>query len=363
MVKIVFEDVVKKFGEVTAVDHLHLEIRDKEFFTLLGPSGGGKSTILNILAGLERVTSGNIYFDDLIVNDIPPEKRDVAMVFQSYALYPHMNVFDNIAFSLKIRKLARSEINKRVDYATGMLGIKELTKRKPHELSGGQRQRVALARAIVRQPKVFLLDEPMSNVDAKLRVPMRTELIRLQKALETTLVYVTHDQVEAMTMADRIAIIDQGLMRQLGRPLDIYHKPANMFVGGFIGSPSMNFFDCSLKTKDGEGLIETTMFSLGVGADIAGTVRDKATGSELVLGARPEDIKVHTGKQPESVEAEVYAVEPLGNEIIVDLKIGDQIVKAVTDPTYSGKIGDSAWVTINKQRMHIFDKKTEQCLL
>lgn len=363
MVKVVLKDVFKKFGEVTAVDHVDLEINDKEFFVLLGPSGGGKSTILNLIAGLERETSGEIYFDDLLVNKMPPEKRDVAMVFQSYALYPHMNVFDNIAFGLKVRKMLRDEINKRVEYAAGMLRIKDLLKRKPHELSGGQRQRVALARAIVRKPKVFLLDEPMSNVDAKLRVPMRTELIRLQKSLGTTAVYVTHDQVEAMTMADRVAIIDLGKVQQVGSPLETYLKPLSIFVGGFIGTPPMNFFDCSLKMNDGEGRLETAMFSLPIGADVVRTLKERATGSELALGVRPEDISVYRERPFESIEVEVYALEPLGKEIVVDLKLGDEIVKAVTDPTFPGRMGDKVWMTINKERMHVFDRKTEKCVL
>ena len=372
MVGVRLENLCKRFGNVTAADNINLEVRDKEFFIFLGPSGGGKSTLLNVMAGLEPPTSGHVYFDGELVDGIPPEKRDVAMVFQSYALYPHMKIFDNIAFPLKTRKTPVSEIRRRVKETAEMLGIAGFLNRRPHELSGGERQRVALARAIVRKPKVFLLDEPMSNVDAKLRVGLRAELIRLQKMLQTTMVYVTHDQVEAMTMADRVGVLSQGKLVQVDEPLEIYEHPADLFVAGFIGSPPMNFFDCSYKEKDGKKYLQTADFALGIPEGIAQTIRERSTELELILGIRPQEISVCREQVPDCIEAEVYAVEPLGSETILDLKVGGElakaiterkVVKAITDATFRTKIGDKVFMSIDKDRIHVFEKKTQKCIV
>ncbi len=363
MVKVTLENVTKRFGDLVAVNSVNMEIKDKEFFFLLGPSGCGKTTTLNMIAGLEPITEGHIYFDDEPVDHIPPEKRDVAMVFQSYALYPFKNAFDNIAFPLKLRKIPKDEIKRRVKEVAELIGGADLLPKKPYEMSGGERQRIALARAIIRQPKVFLLDEPLSNIDAKLRVYMRAELIRLQKRLKTTTIYVTHDQMEAMTMADRIALMNDGIMSQIGEPLQIFEHPNDLFVSSFIGSPAMNFFDCNIKKKNRKEFLETAYFDLAISKDIAEIIKDQASSSELVLGVRPQNISVSKRRVKEGFETEVYAVEPLGTEIIIDIKIGDQIVKSVMPPSFSTKIGDMVWVNINKDKIHIFDKKTERCIL
>ena len=363
MVGVVIEHAVKTFGSVRAVDDVSLKIEDKEFIALLGPSGCGKTTTLRLVAGLETLTGGNVMIGDRVVNDVPPKDRDIAMVFQSYALYPHMSVFDNIAFPLKIRKVPKQEIKDRVKEAGDLLNIGELLNRKPKELSGGQRQRVALGRAIVRRPSVFLMDEPLSNLDAKLRVHMRAELIRLQKKLETTLIYVTHDQVEAMTMSDRVAIMDKGKLLQVGSAINIYHHPDNIFVAGFIGSPAMNLIDCSFTSKNGAGILQASGFSIELPSDMISVIKEKASGSELVVGFRPEDITVSRNDIPESIKAEVYALEPVGKEIIVDLKIGDNMIRAVAPPTFSAKIGDTAYMLIHKSELHVFDRKTESAII
>jgi multiple sugar transport system ATP-binding protein len=264
MPSVILKNVVKRFGSVMAVDELSIEIQDKEFAVLVGPSGCGKTTALRMIAGLETVTSGEIYIDDTRVNELEPKDRDVAMVFQNYALYPHMNVRDNMGFGLKIRKFTKEEIDSRVQEAADILNIHELLDRKPKELSGGQRQRVAVGRAIVRKPKVFLFDEPLSNLDAKLRVAMRAEISKLHRRLGATIIYVTHDQVEAMTMADRIFIMSKGVLQQSGAPMEVYSRPANRFVAGFIGSPSMNFIDATLVAQDGTLLVDAGSFRVRV---------------------------------------------------------------------------------------------------
>jgi multiple sugar transport system ATP-binding protein len=358
LVDVVLENLSKKFGKVTAADNISLKINDKEFFMLLGPSGGGKSTVLNMIAGLERPDNGHIYFDGTVMDGIPPEKRDVAMVFQSYALYPHMDVRTNISVGLKVRKVPRDEIQRRVKSVCEMLQISDLLNRKPHQLSGGQRQRVALARAVVREPKVFLFDEPMSNVDAKLRVVMRAELIRLQKTLQTTAIYVTHDQVEAMTMGDKVAILNNGKVIQTAEPLEVYQKPADLFVAGFIGSPPMNFVDCTLKENDGRMVIEAPSFNLTVPENI-GSLKNE--GTDQILGFRPKDLHVQREKKnEESIRCEVYAVEQLGDEVIINMKVGDNLCRAITPPTFTPQMGDTLWMNIDLDRMHLFNKKTGQ---
>lgn len=300
MASITYEHVTKRFGNVTAIDDLNLFIQDKEFLVLVGPSGCGKSTALRLLAGLEDVTSGIIRIGERIVNDVEPKDRDIAMVFQSYALYPHMSVAENLSFALRMRRMASSLIRKRVDVAAQVLGIHELLERKPRQLSGGQRQRVALGRAIVREPQVFLMDEPLSNLDAKLRVAMRAELIKLHRRLETTVVYVTHDQVEAMTMGQRIAVLRDGVLQQLDTPHNLYRHPANKFVAGFIGSPAMNFVEARL-VAEGETLwVDGGSFRVPVPAAQAALLREQNAPAEVIFGIRPEDI-YHATRVPSDV--------------------------------------------------------------
>lgn len=366
MVKVVLENLTKKFGKQLVVDQVNLEIQDKEFMVLLGPSGCGKTTTLNMIAGLEPITSGNIYFDGNLMNDIPPERRDIAMVFQSYALYPTMKVFDNIAFPLEIRKMSKNNIADQVNMAANMLRIKSLLQKKPYELSGGERQRVALARAVVRKPKAFLLDEPLSNIDAKLRVYMRAELIRLQKELKTTMIYVTHDQVEAMSMADRIAVMNEGKLSQVADPLTIFDHPANQFVAGFIGTPPMNFLDCTYQKIGEESFLQLPTVKLKIDNDIAKIIEEQAKGQELVIGARPQDISVSQKKaSDEDFEIEIYAVEPLGTETVLDIcyVACGLIFKATTVRRFKANLGDMMWASLDKQRIHLFDKSTQKAII
>ena len=364
MARVVLKDLTKTFGKTVAVRQLNLEVKDKQFVVLLGPSGCGKTTTLRCIAGLEIPDEGEIYIGDRLVNDLAPKDRDIAMVFQSYALYPHMTVFDNIAFPLKMRKVPKEEIVERVKKTAELLRISHLLDRKPKQLSGGEAQRTALGRAIVRDPQVFLMDEPLSNLDAKLRVYMRAELKRLQRELGVTTIYVTHDQVEAMTMADKVAIMNLGVLQQYGDANEIFNKPANLFVAGFIGSPPMNFIPCSLSVKEKETYLDAEFCKIPISSDIAELITKNATGSELILGVRPEDVHLSKSKTADSIlQAEVYVTEPLGSEIIIDLKIGDIIIKARTEPTFITHPGDKVWMSINKERMHLFDKKTEKAII
>lgn len=365
MASVNFDHVFKRFGEVTAVNDLHIDIEDKEFLVLVGPSGCGKTTALRCLAGLEDITEGKIFIGDQIVNDVAPKDRDIAMVFQSYALYPHMSVYDNMAFGLKLRKYPKDEIKRRVDEAASILGIESLLDRKPRQLSGGQRQRVALGRAIVREPKVFLLDEPLSNLDAKLRVQTRTEITKLHQKLQTTFIYVTHDQVEAMTMASRIAVMNYGVLQQIDSPQSLYDHPNNLFVAGFIGSPAMNFFDAKL-TKDGSNIyVDTGAFSVKI-PDGRADVYMPYEGKSVIFGLRPEDIYDPKYEAPdiigEPVEGSVEVTELMGNEIFVFLKSGDHDYVARVDPRTNFRMGDKGEVTFNMGNMHIFDKETEQAI-
>lgn len=360
---VTLENISKYFGDVVAVDDVSLKIKDKEFLTLLGPSGCGKTTTLRLIAGLETLNAGNIYLGNELINDVPPKDRDVAMVFQTYALYPHMSVYENMVFPLKIRKVPKEEAMNKVKYAADLLGIGELLERKPKQLSGGQSQRVALGRAIVRSPQVFLMDEPLSNLDAKLRVYMRTELIRLQKKLATTLIYVTHDQVEAMTMSDRVAIMNVGKILQVDSPHVIYREPIDTFVAGFIGSPPTNFIDCSYMKKGGKAYLDAGAFQMEV-TNLKEIIDKEAKSKELILGSRPEDIHV-SRKKPigESIEVEIYAVEPLGAENIIDLKIEEYLIKAKGPPDFEAFIGEKMYMKINKEKIHIFDRITKQAIV
>ncbi len=358
MASVTFKHVWKRFGDFAAINDLNMEIEDKEFLVLVGPSGCGKTTALRCLAGLEEVSEGEILIGDAVVNDVAPKDRDIAMVFQSYALYPHMTVFDNMAFGLKLRKISKDEINQRVEQAARKLEIEHLLKRKPRELSGGQRQRVAVGRAIVRNPKVFLFDEPLSNLDAKLRVQTRAEISKLHHELQTTFIYVTHDQTEAMTMASRIAVMNKGILLQMDTPQKLYDQPDNLFVAGFIGSPAMNFFPSHIR-KDGEGLyIDTGGFSVRIPDDRRETFMGY-TDKEVIFGIRPENIHnpdfVPTGIHAEAVPAKVDVTELMGNEIFLYLVSGQNNFVARVDPRTQVQIGSDTQVIFNMDHMHIFD--------
>jgi multiple sugar transport system ATP-binding protein len=365
MASVKYDHVFKRFGEVTAVNDLNIEIADKEFLVFVGPSGCGKTTSLRLLAGLEEISEGNIYIGDRLVNDVAPKDRDIAMVFQSYALYPHMTVYENMAFGLKLRKTPKAEIDRRVKEAAQILGIEQLLDRKPKQLSGGQRQRVAVGRAIVREPKVFLFDEPLSNLDAKLRVETRANISKLHQRLGTTFIYVTHDQTEAMTMGTRIAVMKDGLLYQLDTPQSLYDRPANVFVAGFIGSPAMNFFDVRLATSDGKLVIDGGSFHLDVPADRLKALQSYA-GKELVLGIRPEDLHdpeftppgVVTGRIP----SEVDVTELMGSSVNLYLLSGGKQFVAIVDPRTRARVGNKVDVVANMGNFHIFDKETEQAI-
>ena len=364
MTEIRFENVTKKFGPVIALNDLNLQINDREFVTLVGPSGCGKSTTLNILAGLEDASAGLVYIDNKVVNDVPSGKRDIAMVFQSYALYPHMNVRDNMGFGLKVRGMKKAEIDQRVSEAAQILGIEVLLNRRPRELSGGQRQRVALGRAITRDPKVFLLDEPLSNLDAKLRTQMRADLKLLFNRLGGTVVYVTHDQAEAMTLSDRVVVMKDGVVQQVGAPLALYDRPANIFVAGFLGSPTMNFVNCAL-ARDGERLSLRSgdvrwPFSLPPAADVS-TLK----GESVVLGVRPEDITVApTGQlaQASSVPCTVEVVEHMGSINIIYVSVAGTRLIATMETAFEARSGDTACIAINPNKVHLFNPETSKRL-
>ncbi len=363
MASVTYDHVTKKFGDFTALNDLNIEIEDKEFLVLVGPSGCGKTTALRCLAGLEEISLGRILIGDHVVNDVPPKDRDIAMVFQSYALYPHMTVFDNMAFGLKLRKVPKDEIRRRVEEAAQILGIEGLLKRKPRELSGGQRQRVAVGRAIVREPKVFLFDEPLSNLDAKLRVQTRAEISKLHQRLQTTFIYVTHDQIEAMTMASRIAVMNKGILQQLDTPQVLYDNPANLFVAGFIGSPAMNFFPATLRKDGSSFFVDTGDFSLKIPEE-RNSVYQTHVGKEVIFGIRPEDIHnpiyVPPGIHAAPVETKVDVTELMGNEIFLYLLSGKNSFVARVDPRTRFQIGDQVQVVFNMDNFHLFDPAADR---
>jgi multiple sugar transport system ATP-binding protein len=365
MANVTYDHVTKRFGDVVAVNDLDIQIADKEFLVLVGPSGCGKSTALRCLAGLEEITEGTILIGDRVVNDVAPKDRDIAMVFQSYALYPHMSVYDNMAFGLRLRKTSKGEIDRRVKLAAQDLGIEMLLDRKPKQLSGGQRQRVAVGRAIVREPKVFLMDEPLSNLDAKLRVEARAMISRLHHRLETTFIYVTHDQVEAMTMGMRIAVLKDGILQQLNTPQNLYDKPDNMFVAGFIGSPAMNFFDATLVGSKEEMYVDGGTFKVRLPSAKAAPVTDYL-GKEVVFGVRPEDIHDRQYAPPgitaEALTVKVDVTELMGNEIFVYLLTGQKSFIARVDPRTQARIGQDLDVVMNMDNVHIFDRQTETAI-
>ena len=363
MARVLLKVVTKRFGDVVAVNSLSLKVKDKEFLVLLGPSGCGKTTVLRCIAGLEAPDEGEIYIGDRLVNDLDPKERDVAMVFQSYALYPHMTVFNNLAFPLENMKVPKDEIKIKVRQVAELLKIETLLDRKPKQLSGGQQQRVALGRAMVRDPYVFLMDEPLSNLDAKLRVYMRAELKKLQKELGVTTIYVTHDQVEAMTMGDKIAILNEGVLQQTGTPDGIYFHPSNVFVAGFIGSPPTNFFDCNLMEGD-PCTLDAGEFRYPLPDHVAKAAK-KCTSNVCILGVRPQDVLVYKDAKRKKglIRAVLDVTEPLGDVMILDLKVGDYLVKAVVSPDFKAELGDEVWIAFPANKVHIFDKKTGSTLV
>ena len=366
MARVLLNNLTKHFRNVVAVDDLTLEIEDKEFLVLVGPSGCGKTTALRCIAGLEEATTGEIYIGDRLVNDVSPKDRDIAMVFQNYALYPHMNVYDNMAFGLKLRKFPRAEIQRRVKETAEMLGLGGLLGRKPKELSGGQRQRVALGRAIVREPKVFLMDEPLSNLDAKLRVQTRAELIKLHRRLGITTIYVTHDQTEAMTMGDRIAVLNDGRMQQVDAPLALFNHPVNMFVAGFIGSPAMNFMQATVERQDGRLLVKTDALELPLPESHAGKVGERA-GQPVVFGIRPDDIydRRLAPALPDGAIARltVDVTEPMGSTVYVYLTAGKDALVADVDAETAARDGEPLDVVFDMNKSHLFDPETEAALV
>ncbi len=364
MARVQFEHVYKRFGKVEVVHDINLDIKDKEFLVLVGPSGCGKSTCLRMVAGLEEASEGDIYIGDRLVNGVDPKDRDIAMVFQNYALYPHMTVFDNMAFGLKLRHLPKNEIRKRVDDAAEILGLEKLLQRKPKELSGDQRQRVALGRAIVRDAQVFLLDEPLSNLDAKLRVQTRSEIIKIHQRVQTTFIYVTHDQVEAMTMGTRIALLNAGIIQQIGPPQELYDHPTNLFVAGFIGSPAMNFFPDAKVASEGN---TTTIMIDGVGQvevpPLYAAQTREAAGRNVTFGIRPEHLEDVSLLPPDArngstITAPVDVVEHLGNELLVYMSAAGKNIVARLDPRSTVHTGSNVTLHVDTENIHLFDTDT-----
>jgi len=359
--QVVIENITKIYpGNVKAVDNISLTIADAEFVVLVGPSGCGKSTTLRMVAGLEEITDGIIRIGERVVNDVPPKDRDIAMVFQNYALYPHMTVYKNMAFGLKLRKFAKKDIDERVKWAAGILGIEELLERKPKALSGGQRQRVAVGRAIVRQPEAFLFDEPLSNLDAKLRVETRAEIKRLHQRLQTTTIYVTHDQEEAMTLGDRVVVMDQGIIQQCDTPINVYNNPANRFVAGFLGMPPMNFISGALSQSDGDTLFEGEGVRLKLPADKAQILAGKI-GQDLVLGIRPEGMMLHPGGgygegMDQRIDVTVNVIEPLGSSMDIYSNTSAKKIMISRVPSESQVAPDTpATLHLDMSRVHIFE--------
>jgi multiple sugar transport system ATP-binding protein len=362
MASVTYKNVFKKFGDLMIIKDLNITVEDKEFLVLVGPSGCGKTTALRLLAGLEEITDGQIVIGDRVVNDVAPKDRDIAMVFQSYALYPHLSVYDNMAFGLKLRKTPKDEIKRRVNEAADILGIQELLQRKPRQLSGGQRQRVAVGRAIVREPKVFLFDEPLSNLDAKLRVQMRAEISKLHQRLQTTFIYVTHDQTEAMTMASRIAVINKGQLQQLDTPQNLYDYPNNLFVAGFIGSPAMNFFPAKLVKEGGKVVVDTSDFKVQI-PDAFAKPYQNMDGKNVIFGIRPENIHdpefAPQNIHGEKVSTKVDVTELMGNETLLYLVSGKNTFVGRVDPRSKLRVGDVSSVIFDMEKFHIFDAETE----
>ncbi len=371
MAKVTLKNIKKVYDKnVTAVHEFNLEINDKEFIVLVGPSGCGKSTTLRMVAGLEEITEGELYIDDNLVNAIPPKDRDIAMVFQNYALYPHMTVYENLAFALKLRKEKKDVIDKKVRQAAEILSITELLKRKPKALSGGQRQRVAMGRAFVREPKVFLMDEPLSNLDAKLRNQMRAEIIKLRDRIDTTFIYVTHDQVEAMTLGDRIVIMKDGFIMQIGTAQDVFHRPENLFVAGFIGTPQMNFFDAELKLAGSDYVVQVAGINIPLASDKQKILKqnNQAQG-KVILGIRPEHINLVDSDDKNAIKAKVDVSEMMGSEMYLHVLVNEKDVVIRVQTTdmnphvfEPGKV-NMIQFAIPEGQLHLFDPETEKNLL
>ena len=366
MASLKLNNIMKKYSNgLVAVSDFNLDIADKEFIIFVGPSGCGKSTTLRMIAGLEEITDGELYIGDKLMNDVAPKDRDIAMVFQNYALYPHMTVYDNMAFGLKLRKTPKAEIEKRVNEAARILAIENLLDRRPKALSGGQRQRVAMGRAIVREPQVFLMDEPLSNLDAKLRVQMRTEITKLHQNLQTTFIYVTHDQTEAMTLGTRIVVMKDGLIQQVDSPVNLYNKPNNMFVAGFIGSPQMNLMEAEVKKNGEDILLSFGEYEVKLLPEKAKLVEDGSyVGKQVVMGIRPEDLHdeelfISNAAPGSVVEADVEVTELLGAEVFLYLRLAGQQVTARVNPRSTAKTNDRVKIAFDLQKIHVFDKNTE----
>jgi len=368
MASLKLKNIVKRYPNgFVAVQDFNLEIADKEFIIFVGPSGCGKSTTLRMIAGLEEISEGELYIGDRLMNDVAPKDRDIAMVFQNYALYPHMTVYDNMAFGLKLRKTPKAEINKRVNEAAKILGIEPLLDRRPKALSGGQRQRVAMGRAIVREPKVFLMDEPLSNLDAKLRVQMRTEISKLHQKLQTTFIYVTHDQTEAMTLGTRIVVLKDGIIMQVDSPSNLYHKPNNLFVAGFIGSPQMNFIDSIAIVENGQVFLEFGEYKIKLPeAKARAIVEGGYENREVILGIRPEDLHDEdaflANSRDSIIDADVEVTEMLGAEVLLYVVVEGNNLTARVDPRSLAKVGDRIQLAIDVNRVHVIDKVSEQII-
>ena len=356
--EILIQNLSKRFGAVTAVDSLNLDIKDGEFVAFLGPSGCGKTTTLLMLAGIYKPSDGVIRFGEVVVNQIPPRERNIGMVFQSYALYPHMTVFQNISYPLKLKNVPMQQQRKRTQEVADIMGIGQLLERRPAQLSGGQQQRVALGRALVKEPDVLLFDEPLSNLDARLRLTMRGEIKHLQKDLGITSIYVTHDQVEALTMADRIAVMNQGKLEAFDTPEDLYEHPRTLFIAGFVGNPPMNFVDVTVRKENERVVAQNHTFAVDVAAERADKALSKS--GEVIFGVRPEDVTVN---DESNIRGEVYIVEPLGRDDMLDVRIGDTRLSVLADPKLKVKTGDTVGLQINSEKVQFFDPQTEQSLI
>ena len=362
MAQVVLDHLMKTYEGVVAVNDVSLTIEDGEFVSLVGPSGCGKTTTLNLVAGLIDISDGEIRVDDTVINNLDPKDRDIAMVFQNYALYPNKSVYDNLAFPLKMRKMSKPDIDHRVRQTAETLSITPLLARRPRDLSGGQQQRVALGRALVRNPKVFLMDEPLSNLDAKLRVQMRSELKRFHQELGATVIYVTHDQLEAMTMSDKIAVMEGGNLQQFGSPHEIYHRPANAFVGTFVGSPSMNLLRGNVETRDGQLIVGGSDWHVTLPGDLAARVREHGSMSELVVGCRPSQVQLSTNPNAEGFPAQVYTIEPTGEATFVHLRVGTLLLVAMVSAQSSIAVNDRVQVHFPGEWLHLFDATTERSI-
>ena len=364
MARLQINGLTKRFGSVVAVHDLSLDIADREFMVLLGPSGAGKTTTLRCIAGVEKPDAGEIYFDNQRMNGVSPAERDVAFVFQTYALYPRKTAYENIAFPLEARGYSKAQMDRAIREVARKLHIEHLLERRPIQLSGGEQQRVALGRAMVRQPRAFLMDEPLTNLDFKLRVEMRSELKHIHRDLNTTLFYVTNDQTEAMSLADRIAVLNSGVLQQVGTPEQVYDHPVNRFVAGFIGNPRMNFLPCVLREEQTPWLGGPTgAWRLPITPALREAIGARTSADTFTLGVRPEDVKLLVQPQEGAIAAEVYAVEPLGDRTIFDLRVGDAIVKVRTPPTFDAPTTSQVWLDIDSERIHVFDVRSEQAIV